>query len=444
MTVNIKPMLDQAGIALQKEAAHMFGSAVEDFTRGTLGAVLGNNHTAVNNERRPGEAPSRPQGATFVATSYGASIAGGTSFRPKMKFLFKVEFVFNPVIMAAYPEVFAGAAANDFTFMVKAVDRPKIDFEYEDDVNMYNFRTKVLKKIRHRELTITFMDDTGNRVINFFRGLLMFYSPITRRQLLREGTTSIADANSVLEGNPMLFSKAESITSNDIGVSGSYKQMSTASVIDSIRIKQMYVDPSSAAGATSNEIIYDFMNARIVSFDLDDLSHELSEVSTVTMQFDYDWMEIVDAGPQNIMDGPHPPMHVPGSTAPTDMSPLTTNEAIGSGGSTGPFSRIIGGTAGNIVQTLSADAVNKAVQGIAGKGMFGQIIGSYASNAVSGIVGGATRDIVTGASQVVSNVAGSIASNFVKDSALGGSTRAASVVRSTGDPLGNFISNLKL
>lgn len=443
MTVNIKPMLDQASIALQKQAAHMFGAAVEDFTRGTLGATLGNNHTAVRNERRPGEAPSRPQGATFVPTSYAAALAGGTSYRPKMKFLFKVEFVFNPAIISAYPEVFGGEGANDFTFMVKAVDRPKIDFEYEDDVNMYNFRTKVLKKIRHRELTITFLDDTGNRVINFFRGLLMYYSPITRRQLVREGSTALPTINSASYGNPMLFSSPSDVTANDSGVSGSLRN-DAVSVIDSIRIKQMYVDSGPSTGPTSNEIIYDFMNARIVSFDLDDLSHELSEASVVTMQFDYDWMEIVDAGPQSVMDGPHPAIRVPGSTAPVDMSPQTTTESGSAGGQLGPFARIIGGTAGGIVQTLSNDVVNKAVQGIAGKGMFGQIIGSYASNAVSGIVGGATRDIVTGASQVVSNAANSIASNFVKDSALGGSTKAASVVRSTGDTLGNFISNLKL
>ena len=443
MTINIKPILDQAGVALQTKAANMFGAAVEDFTRNSLGGILGNNHTAVRNQRGPGEAPSRPQGATFVASSYAAALAGGTSYRPKLKFLFKVEFVFDPGLISLYPDLFSGMGANDFTFMVKAVDRPKIDFEYEDDVNMYNFRTKVLKKIRHRELTITFLDDTGNRVINFFRGLMMFHSPITRRQIRRDGTTAIPDVHSTVNGNPMLFSAGNDIGANDTGHSGSLKS-NILTPINTIRIKQMYINADRPVGDGSGEIIYDFLNARIVSFDLDDLSHETSEASTMTMQFDYDWMEIVDAGVLRAMDGPVYAVQVPGSTAPIEMSPQQGGGMTSPGGVLGPFANIIGGTAGNIVQTISSNAVNKAVQNIAGKGLFGQIIGSYASNAVSGIVGGATRDIVTGASNVLSNAISPIAANFVRDSAAGGTVKAASVVRSVDDTMGNFISNLKL
>ena len=448
MSVNIKPILDQAGMALQRAAANKFGAAVQDFAEQSLGSIFGVNHTAVQNTTQPGEQPSRPQGATFVSTSYAAALAGGTSYRPKLKFLFKIEFIFNPLAVAEFPEIFGGQGSQDFTFMVKAVDRPKIDFEYEDDVNMYNFRTKVLKRIRHRELTITFLDDTGNRVINMFRAMMMLHSPITRRQLQREGTTNPPNNNSILMSNGMVFSPTtEPIDGLDMDnahrgvVNSQFGQ-----VIDAIRVKQMYVDSSQPLSGASREIIYDFLNARIVSFDLDDLSYDLSEPSIVTMQFDYDWMEIVDVGPLAEMDGPHVAVSLPNSTAPTDMSVLGygVDGSTESPGAISPFARILGGTAGRIINTISSDAVNRAVKSVAGNGFFGKVVGSYASNAVAGIIGGVTRDIVTGATQVLSNATSPIITGIVGDSGLGQMTRAVGVTRSSPDPLGNFISNLKL
>lgn len=443
MSINIKPILDQAGVALQRQASNMFGAAVEDFTRQSLGNILGNNNTAVRSQPgQPGE-QRRPQGAGFVASSYAAALSGGSSYRPKMKFLFKVEFVFTPEAANAFPEVLGGASSNDFTFLVKAVDRPKIDFEYEDDVNMYNFRTKVLKKVRHRELTITFLDDTGNRVINFFRAIMMIQSPITRRQMLREGSTVAPSPYTSFGASGMSFVKNPANFNTMDNAMRGVLESDIGNIIQTIRVKQMYMDSGADLSHASREIIYDFVNARIVSFDLDDLSHDLSEASIVTMQFDYDWMEIVDVGPLAVMDGPHPNIFVKGSTAPLDMAPQQGAVADSAGG-LNPFARIIGGTAGRTVQTLSSDVVNRAVQGIAGNGIFGQVIGSYASNAVSGIIGGATRDIATGASQVLSNATSSLSASLLGDSGLGRVTQALGVTRSTPDRLGNFISNLKL
>jgi hypothetical protein len=99
-------------------------------------------------------------------TSYAASIAD-SQFRPKLKFLFRVEFLFKPEVVKMFGQETAAWAKN-FAFLIRSVDRPKVDFEY-DDVNMYNFRIKVLKSIKHRALTMTLMDDVGNNVHEFFR-----------------------------------------------------------------------------------------------------------------------------------------------------------------------------------------------------------------------------------------------------------------------------------
>lgn len=442
MTVDISRVLSQTKTQLETVAATKFGAAVEDFTRNTVGSILGNPNTSISSTRDPSAPPSRPTGALFVPSSYAAALAGGTSYRPKLKFLFKVEFVFTPQAVSEFPDLFGGAAANDFTFMVKAVDRPKIDFEYEDDVNMYNYRTKVLKKIRHRELTITFLDDAGNRVINFFRGLMMLNSPITRRQLLREGTTNAPDPNSTLGGTGMTFSTdATDITIPDNAVRGVVNSQ-VGNVIQTIRVKQIYIDPLQAPQSATMETIYDFINARIVSFDLDDLSYETSEASTMTMQFDYDWMEIVNTGALAVMDGPNYAIAVPGSTAPVDLTVQKSNGQTTSKADD-PFSRIIAGAFSNTVSKLTSEGVNRAVQAIAGKGIFGQIIGQQASNAVSGIVGLAARNIAMGASQQISPAISSTLSNIVQDSAAG-AQRAVGVVRSGVSSVGSFLSNLSL
>jgi hypothetical protein len=436
---SIKPILDSTKIALEREASTRFGAVVETFARNTLGTSFGITSST--------EVPPANRGdGSFYATSYAAALAGATNYRPKLKFLFKVEFIFTPEAVAQFPEVFGGARSNDFTFMVRAVDRPKIDFEYDDDVNVYNFRTKALKKIRHRELTVTFMDDTGNRVLNFFRGLMMMHSPITRRQLLREGTTTLPDANSISSGNGMMFSSiGNSATDNAIrGVIDS----AVGNVIQTIRVKQIFVDPGAQLGAATKEVIFDFINARIVSFDLDDLSHESSDVNLMTMQFDYDWMEIVDVGSLTVMDGPQYNITVPGvGGAPVDMSPFGRGGG-NSGGAGSVFGNILSNQAGRAAQQITSGAITKAIQSVAGKGRFASLITSQVSNIGGGLVGAAARDIAGGVTNAASNVIGQAVNgitaqigNTVFDSAKGRSTPVESITRST-DTLGDFIGRL--
>jgi len=379
---DISPILKSTKIALERQASDKFGAAVEEFSRGTLGPLLG-----VPN---PPSSSSNRNDGSFYSSSYAAALAGGTSYRPKLKFLFKVEFVFTAEAKAAYPNL----ASQDFTFMVKSVDRPKIDFEYEDDINMYNFRTKVLKKIRHRELTLTFMDDTGNRVMNFFRAIMMIHSPITRRQLRREGSTGIPDSLSIQEGNGMNFSAINDAKSNDTAIRGTLTS-EVGNVIQTIRVKQMYVNPGSQLGAAVEETIFDFLNARLVSFDLDDLSHEGSDANLVTMQFDYDWMEIVQVGPLQGPDGPFYNITTPGiNGAPVDFSP--TGRGVNPQGGGNPFANIITNQLGRATQKITSSAINRTVQSIAGNGRFASLIGSQASNILGGLVGAASRNLGAG------------------------------------------------
>jgi hypothetical protein len=446
---DISAILKSSKIALEKQATDKFGSAVEDFVKGKLGLGDKTKPLAKIGKRDP---------YSWYASSYASALSGGTDYRPKLKFLFKVEFIFTPEAIAAYPQL----KSQDFTFMIKSVDRPKVDFEYEDDVNQYNFRTKVLKKIRHRELTVTFMDDTGNRVFDFFRTLMFLHSPITQRALQRE----IIDGKkppsplTITEGNGMAFTSAIDLgkaTQADIAHRGvinpAFGQSGgVGGSIACIRVKQMFINPGGYVGPDNvrkidpQEVIYDFLNPRIVSFDLDDLTHESSDPSLLTMQFDYDWMEMVKVGTLYEADGPTYNITVPGITnapvdtlsgkqAPRDVAQSPKGVSPAGGGN--PFLNILTNQASRAAQKITADVVNKAVKQIAGKGPLGGLvagaltpIAAGAGSYVNGLVGTGARDLLTGAASAVRGTFTTSTRPTASDSATRTSDNAT-IIRST-------------
>lgn len=437
MPFNAKGLLNDSKLALEKAAVDKFGSVVDDFAKNTLGQFIPGASSATPDNR------SDPN--TWYATSYAASLSGATNYRPKLKFLFKVQFIFTEEAKAAFPEVFAANTSNDFTFMIKSVDRPKIDFEYEEDVNMYNFRTKVLKKIRHRDLTMVFMDDAGNRVFNFFRTLMMLHSPITRRQLLRDRSTTKPDNKTAGPefGSGMKFSgiQLDGQSASDNAHRGVINSQFGNSIA-AIRVKQIFVDPSSSLANATKMVSFDFVNPRIVSFDLDELTHESSEVNLLTMVFDYDWMEMVDIGtlgtsltPYNDEDKYN--IQVKGvNGAPSDISPNRQNGASGSdGGGGNSLFNSLGKIVGRGAQQLSSDLIGKAVRSVAGNGRFASSIVGAATNAlagpIGGIVSGAVRDGLSTGFSTVLNPQGRATASSVVDRSTAGDDAPISIVRTS-------------
>ena len=359
--MDIKNLAQRSGVNLDLRALNTFGAAVEDFKRG--GAIRSPPISS------PEQQSTTPPNTTYSSASYAAALAGGTNWRPKLKFLFKVEFFFTQEAKILL-NALTGATVNEldnneFTFLIKTVDRPKIDFDYEDDVNMYNFRTKVLKKIRHRELTMTFMDDTGNRVINFFDNMMLLYSPITRRAINRIDQYGKPEPYTKNEpGSGMVFSSGTDVAAGgDLSHRGVINSP-VGNAIESIRVKQMFVDLSAVPGDNLKQVCFDFINPRIVSFDLDDLSHETSEINLLTMQFDYDWMEIMDntitSQEQNspVFTGIAPGI----SDVPADVSPSKNSSQTSPGGNN-TYSRPRGTSPAPTLESL-----NRAVELTPGRG----------------------------------------------------------------------------
>jgi hypothetical protein len=425
MPFNAKGLLRDAGISLEKAATDKFGQVVDDFVGGAFPSSRRTNEQGV-------EVVDRTDTSVWYASSYAAALAAPTDYRPKLKFMFRVRFHFTPQAIELLKSVggldVERLERNEFTFMIKSVDRPKIDFEYEDEINMYNYRTKVLKKIRHRELTVAFMDDTGNRVFDFFRALMMIHSPITRRQLDRDNSLEKPTGNSIALASGMTFAadKKSLIDAAHRGVVNT----NFGNSIESIRVQQVFVDPSQPLDKAAKMVSFDFMNPRIVSFDLDEVSHEQNDINVLTMVFDYDWMEMINIGSLGSdVDYPNTPevrqsFPIKGAVgAPSDFSPQFPSgvEASQAGAS-----------------QLSSDLIGRGVRSIAGNNRFAQALGGTLTSAIAGPIGGlvsgAVREGTSGLTATASNAfqtsARAVASR-ISDSAAGAGAAPRAVVSSS-------------
>ena len=385
---DISQLVRASGIDAKRTAVELFGMAVEDFAAGPLNDVL---RTATG---QPANPPIDRNDGSWYATSYAHSLAN-SQFRPKMKFLFRVEFLFKDGVL----EEFGRADwQRNFAFLIKSVDRPKVDFEYEE-VNQYNFRTKVLKQIKHRELTMTFMDDVGNNVYEFFRFMMMVHSPITRRSVT--ATQNITDAHvSYSTGSGMEFTEGLGGI-NDFAHRGAVNT-EFGNVIQAIKVTQIFLNQTNPVDDAAKQVSFFFINPRIVSFDLDDVNHEVSDPNLFTMQFDYDFMVMSKMDPLEVLppEKQLPPKgSAPGDSAPTGRNPSSQT------GQNNPYTAILAGVAGRAAQRITSETIGRVIRQVPGLGSVADTLGNIAKGSILGIsktvnqsFARPTRDVIADAS----------------------------------------------
>lgn len=390
---DIKQLLKVGGINTERTATLLFGNAVEEFAAGPINKAL---RGAFGQPENP--VPNRNDGSWY-ATSYAHSLAN-SQFRPKLKFLFRVEFLFKPEVLAQFGATDAQWARN-FTFMIRSVERPKVDFEYES-INQYNFQTKVLRQIKHRALNMAFLDDVGNNVHEFFRFMMMVHSPITRRSI--GASFDIAEATAhYTTGSGMKFSDNPTAT-NDFAHRGVLKS-DVGNAIQAIKVTQMFIQPGKGAtdlDTNAKEVAFFFINPRIESFDLDDVSHEVSDPNVFTMSFDYDFMVMSDMrtlAPLPVGKGMPGLSGAPGDAAPTGRSVGSTN----SQGGANPYAKILGNVFGRAAQKLTSEFLGSKIRKVPGLGSVADTLG--------GLVGGSINSTVSGIGNSVGN---SISQSFAR------------------------------
>ena len=337
--MDVSDFISGQGVQLQQKAFQAFGAQVDEYMRDSgLGLAAGSITNSIMNggsgftgalrqagQNVVGEAINSATSGVFGVISQGTDNTTGAPnyasdtliYAPKQKFIFKVMFSFN--------DPYNQRIGQEFTYGVKMVDRPKINFEYED-VNMYNFKTKVLRAIRHEPLSMTSYDDIQNKVMDFFEAYRQAYSPISRG-----GVDPV-----MYEDSGMSF-----VPPGAFGSSASLGPLENGNinVLRSLSITQVY-----ANGQRAN--VFQFVNPRIESFDFDTVDHEDSQGNMITCQFSYDALLMLDGTPTGT------PMtnwgaydilgNTPGGIAPVANQNLPSQSAIASQSSSGGSSGTTG------------------------------------------------------------------------------------------------------
>jgi len=201
------------------------------------------------------------------------------SYAPKYKFLFVVEF--------EYTTPYREFRDTKVAFVVKNSTRPNITFEY-DDVNMYNFWTKVPKRTVYEPMTMRFYDDNQNQAMSLYNSYLRAMSPIANIDF-----GNMAGISGAIESASMDFSQlgkssatAGVLTHSYAASLGPTIDQETKNIFNRIKLYHVYRE-----GRSMN--IYHFFNPKIVSMELDDLDMaDNGNGNEISFQFAYDSMYI--------------------------------------------------------------------------------------------------------------------------------------------------------
>jgi hypothetical protein len=207
-----------------------------------------------------------------LTSPYAMDLVG---LAPKYKFLFLVQFI----PYSGYETL----ETKDFAFVVKKSSRPSTKF-IMDDVNYYNFRTKVTTRVEQEEMTMSFHDDIKNSAMVFYNTYRNAMSPITNmdhntfftapEESGMDFTTSTILADSPKDAINMQF--------NRYSASRGPLLEDNMNVFREIKLYHIY-----DYGRMAN--IYQFLNPRITAMDLDEVDMSAgTEGNEVSIKFNYD------------------------------------------------------------------------------------------------------------------------------------------------------------
>jgi hypothetical protein len=367
-------VLSGLGVSLEKTAYDLFGGAVSDYGTQILGSIGGDILSSTTGSA-DGETVLPFSGA-WQSTKYAADLI---QYAPKHRFMFKVDFKFNPTYVE---KLMGGKDKGAFTFVVKTIDRPKVSFVYED-INFYNFRTKVLKEIQHEALSMTFFDDIGNNVTDFFNAYRKALSPISRNEFPTGLNPLIAQQTGMNFSFPLLENQQDTATRG-------FLANNAINVLESIIIRQIF-----AHGTRMVE--FTFHNPKIVRFDFDEVDHSSTgDGNVLSAQFDYDALYVSEVKNPN---GTPAPMwgktDILGNRAGSTTTGVSPNDRIAGGifdSVINAGTRVIGGAASGVI--------SNAVRNIP---IIGPQLAGYAGSMTNKVITSIGRDTLRTAAQAVNN-----------------------------------------
>lgn len=361
----IGSILKNYGVQMESKALDTFGAAVGNYAKqaglGPLADIaqqsirnkgltvnsIGGVASALGIQGIDGLLGTNPG---WQSSKYAADLV---AFAPKHRFIFKVKFIFNPP--------YANHINREFMYLVKDIDKPKVTFDYQD-VNMYNFKTKVLTSITHEPLSMTFIDDIQNKVLDFFNAYRVAHSPVASLTYEQKAMMENAGMDFYQPGSGGLSSASMGILADG-----------QKNILSHIEVVQVY-----AHGTRQNVFI--FTNPKIENFDFDNLSHEGGDGNSMAVRFAYDALYVYDTA-------------TVGTPSPAwGTSDILGNQEVGAatpfGNSQMGDSSIFGGISKSIGGVL--DAIGKPISAVTSA--FGSILNT-ATGAVGKVVSSATSEL---------------------------------------------------
>lgn len=363
------------------------GKAVRDIIDSNIPPIFRNNPN-------PQGLQFQSKGGEWTALHYADDLV---AHHPKFKFIFKVKF-----------EGFEGFGNSDFYYFVHRCDKPNMLFEHQD-VNYYNFRTRVLTKTVFQPMSLVFLDEIGNSVNDFFVKYV----------------GSISGQASGKWGIDTGFGQASSSMPYQRGYSNG---------------KAIIVNQIFANGLFSNQ--FKFINPRIESFQFDELNMEDNAGSLVTLQFTYDALvsstvNVGGEGAGNLYTWGNTDILRGGGTSGLPNAGATS---MGEGG----VQQATSANGGALLQGLGLQKYSSAVQKVvdAGVAQYNSVVGTLkdlvASPAITAsvksVVGSAETTLSRGISDTLTAIKSG--SNFSTASILGsgGAPTAVAVGSPRGAP----------
>jgi hypothetical protein len=407
---NISGLLGGVGVSLESEAYKQFGAAVEGQVGSKLASIFGKGGPAAQSDAALAGGTSQTR--VWDPTPYASAMTNFQSgYDPKTKFLFKVRFKFHPMAakVASDLGVDVDGLSRDISFVIKQIDLPKVEFEYQD-INMYNFKTKVLTGIKHQSLNFILYDDVSNHAMAMIKAYLEILSPIARNR--QDGSSRLEDHGFAFNRdiNGLDTASRGALPSTDEG--GNRKE-----ILSELIVEQFYVNMSIKGSDKLNDIVklnnFVFVNPRITSFDLSDQDHEASDAGTISLTFEHDALHIEltkSANQSDITQFSGGDMLANEQQGPTQV--FRSQGGTG-GSSTNPFLTILANQGKRAAQTLISGQLNKALGGIGGGALGGAIYN------VSGALGNAAGNTLMNAGQRVSQGMALPSVSLVKDNAGG-------------------------
>lgn len=184
---------------------------------------------------------------------------------PKLKFYFTISFDFVEDMILASEDEKGSENLQDIKFGVRQITRPNPNIIYED-INYYNFMTKVATKVDFGVVTVTLYDDRKNRAHNIFKKYMEAVSPVTTNRKEK-------------------YFLLQKLGQSDASSIGPLTTSARNSPIKNIRVTHL-------VNGTDQKVFYDYLNPKIQNVMLDELDMTQSDVNTITFTFIYDSFNI--------------------------------------------------------------------------------------------------------------------------------------------------------